>query len=158
MDDWYRAELALLPGLGNPETQRRAFYFAALARPMCLCAFFSVIAVIWEWSTTHALRAVVQLSVALIFLMLLSGTTIIGQLLLQRTPRIPPPKQVYQLSMPIYIAFSLMYSASVLAEKRTPTLFGFLFYSCLLLLAAFALIWTGRYVRRLAERPHPFLQ
>jgi len=152
------AELALLPGLGNPESQRRAFYFAALARPMGLSAFFSVIAVIWEWSTTHALRPVVQLSVAMIFLVLFSGSSIIAQLLLQRTPRIPPAKQAYQLSMPIYIVFSLMYSAPVLGEKRTPPSFIFIFYSCLLLLAAFQLIWTGRYVRRLAERPHPFLQ
>jgi hypothetical protein len=152
------AELALLPGLGNPKSQRRAFYFAALTRPMCLCAFFSVIAVMWEWSTTHALRPVVQLGIALIFFMLFGGGNIIGHLLLQRTPRAPPAKQAYQLSMPIYIVFSLMYSASVLAEKRTPTSFIFIFYSCLLLLAAFQLIWTARYVRRLAERPHPFLQ
>lgn len=152
------AELALLPGLGNPESQRRAFYFAALARPMCLAALFSMIAVIWEWSTTHALRPVVQLSVALIFLMILGGGNIIGHLLLQRTARTPPIKQAFQLSMPLYVVFLLMHSASVLSDMRTPTSFSFLFYSGLFLLAAFQLIWTGRCVRRLSERPHPFLQ
>lgn len=33
-----------------------------------------------------------------------------------------------------------------------------IFFSCLLLMAVFLLAVTGRHVRRLTERPHPFLQ
>ena len=67
-------------------------------------------------------------------------------------------KQVYQLSVHFFIMFMLLRSASILAEQRTPMYFDLVFYSFLVLLAAFQLIWTARYVRRLAARPHPFLQ
>lgn len=151
------AELALLPGLGNPASQRRAFYLAALARPMCVNAFFSALALFWAWSTSHALRPVVKLAAVLVFLALFSGGNIVGQLLVQRSKRTHKVTgQVYLLSAQLYVAIVLFNSVSVLADLAER--FILIYFSSLLLLAAILLILTARNARRLARRPHPFLQ
>jgi hypothetical protein len=151
------AELALLPGLGNPASQRRAFYLAALARPMRVYAFFSALALFWAWSTSHALRPVVQLAAVLVCLALFSGAIIVGQLLVRRGARTPKTTaQVSLISAQLYIAIILFNSVPVLvnlADRVT-----LIYYSSLLLLAAILLILTRRYARRLAQHPHPFLQ
>jgi hypothetical protein len=151
------AELALLPGLGDPASQRRAFYVAALARPMCVYTFFAALALFWVWWTSHALRPVVQLAAVLVLLALFSGGSIVGQLLVQRNRRTPTvTNQVYSLSAQLYVAIVLMNSASALAHLADR--FTLIYFSSLLLLAAILLILVGRYARRLARRPHPFLQ
>jgi hypothetical protein len=147
------AELALLPGLGNSRSQRRAFYLAALTRPLGVSAFFSVLAIAWAWSRTSAWYSVAQLSCLLLFLMLFSGSNIVGQILLRRTTRTRTAKQIYLLSVQFYLVYMLMISARRLAGE-----FPLIFYVCLVLFAAFLLVVTGRYVRKLAARPHPFLQ
>jgi len=146
------AELALLPGLGNPASQRRAFYAAALARPMYACTFFAALALMWAWSMSHDFRSIALLAFVLSFLMLLSAQNIVGQLLAKQTVR-STTLQVYLLSIQFYIAFVLLSRASDFAEK-----FTYIFLSSLVLLAAILLVITWRHVRRLAQLPHPFVQ
>jgi hypothetical protein len=150
------SELALLPGLGNPARQRRAFYLAALARPMGVYAFFSTLALLLVWSTSHTMRLVMQVAALLVFLALLSSGSIVGQLLVQRSGRTPTvANQVYLLSAQLYVAIVLMNSASTLAHLADK--YTLIYFSSLLFLAAILLLLVARYARRLARRPHPFL-
>src|SRR5271170_706881 len=137
------SELALLPGLGNPACQRRAFYLAALERPMCLCAFFSLLAVLLAWSSSDALRSVAQLGAVLVFLTLFGGGNIVLQLVITRPASMPKPaNQVYLLSMHFYVAVLLVNFAWVLADR-----FIFWFFASLFITAAFLLFITRRYAR-----------
>lgn len=142
------AELALLPGLGRSASQRRAFYGAALVRPMVVCACFSALALVWAGSTSHPWRHVALWGGVCLFLMFLGGCSILG-LLLGRTARAATFIQVIQ---PGYIGWILLMNCVRFAEMIPVA-----FFSSLTILTVVLLAIIRRQGLRLARLPHPFL-
>jgi hypothetical protein len=151
------AELALLPGLGDAARQRRALYWAVLARPMGAWTFFSVLTCLWTWSQGHHARDVGLVGSALAFLALFSGYLIIVQLLAPRTVPTTTLLLVFQLCYLPLITANMVWSA-VGDVFKMPSRVGMIALGGLLICTAMVQFMACRYARRLARLPHPFLQ
>ncbi len=151
------AELALLPGLGDAARQRRALYWAVLARPMVLWAFFSGLACLWAWSGRQDARYVELIGGALAFLALFSSYFLVLQLLGKRT--VPTTKIMCAVNLcNIPFVTASLVSNAVRYMSKMPGLAGEISLGGLLIVTAIMQFMACRYAWRMARLPHPFLQ
>jgi hypothetical protein len=145
------AELALLPGMGSPPSQRWALYRATLTLPLLACSFIAALSLLVSWKSDAA-DQLLRYSLILLLVLLTNASIIIAQLLKRGSTRLTRFGLLMQLSMPIYIGPSLL--------RLSPQLPGWLTYASLatvFALGASLLIVTSINIRKLARLPHPFL-
>jgi hypothetical protein len=145
------AELALLPGLGHPGSQRWALYRATLVPPLFTCSFIAAISLLVSWKS-DATDQLLRYGLILLVVLLTNASIIIAQLFKKGPTRLTRFGLLMQLSMPIYIGPSLL--------RLSPHSPGWLTYALLATVSAGAatlLILTWIHTRKLARLPHPFL-
>jgi hypothetical protein len=145
------AELALLPRMGHPPSQRWALYRATLGPPLFTSSFIAAISLLVSWKS-DAPDQLLRYGLILLVVLLTNVSIIVAQLLKRGPTRLTRFGLLMQLSMPIYIGPSLL--------RLSPHLPGWLTYTLLATVfagAASLLILTWMHVRKLARLPHSFL-
>jgi hypothetical protein len=146
------AELALLPGLGHPRSQRWALYCAALAPPLLACSLLAAISLILMSWKPDAADQILLHGFILLFLLLAGAGVVTAQLFRKDRTRLTRSGLLLQLSMPIYIWPSLLPLSQHSPSWFKYTILGLLFAG----MGGVAIVaWIQ--LRKLARLPHPFL-
>jgi hypothetical protein len=146
------SELALLPGLGHPRSQRWALYRATLAPPLLTCSVLAALSLILASRKSDAADEVLRYGLILLVVLLVNAGTVFAQLFKKGPTRLTRCGLLLQLSMSIYIGPSLL--------RLSPHLPGWFTYALLATVfacAASLVVVTWMHARKLARLPHPFL-
>jgi hypothetical protein len=150
------AELALLPGLGNALSQRRALYRAALVRPLLLLFCCLAAGMLMAWSAWHTPARIVRFGVGCAVLLLFCAASVL-QLLNAKTTTPTRVAVLSQSIVPMILAPTLLQTLPSEAWFSHPGAQR-LFLIFMLILTAVPVYTIWIYSRGLARRPHPFLE
>jgi len=150
------AELALLPGLGNAGSQRRALYRAVLVRPLLLVACCLGGGMLAAWLAWHSPERLMRFGLGCVVLLLFCATAVL-QLLNTKSATPTRIAVLGQSIVPLILAPTLLQTLPSEAWFSHPGAQRlFIIFMLILIAVQLCLIWVS--TQGLARRSHPFLE
>lgn len=151
------AELALLPGLGDAATQRRALYRAALTLPLLSVSCFLAVRLLTAWSAWHSPDRLMRLGLGCAVLLMYCASAVVQQLFMKSRAATTKTTVLLQSLIPLVMAPTLLLTLPGLGWDSDPRANRW-FFIILLALAAVPLSMIWIYAREVATSPHPFVE